>query len=43
MHKNPIAVCIEEYCWVYILYNYENRTRESNLKKARPHAPVDKV
>ena len=43
MYKNTIAVCIGVYGWVYILYNYDNKTEESDVKKARLHAPVDKV
>ena len=43
MYKNPIAICIGEYGWICILYNYDNKTGESDVMKARLHAPVDKV
>ena len=43
MYKNPVAVCIGEYGWIYILYNYDNKNRESDVMKARLDAPVYKA
>ena len=43
MYKSPVAVCIGEYGWIYILYNYDNKNRESDVMKARLDAPVDKA
>ena len=43
MYKNPVAVCIGECGWVYVLYNYDNKTGESVVMKVRVPAPVDKV
>lgn len=41
LYENSVAVFIGEYRWVYISHNYENKTGESDMKKARYHAPVD--
>ena len=43
MYKNPVAVCIGECGWVYVLYKYDNKTGESVVMKVRVPAPVDKV
>ena len=43
MYPRPISVAIGSYGWIYVLYNYADVNRLSDLLKARLHSPVDKV
>ena len=42
-NRPGISVAIGSYGWIYVLYNYDDVNRLSDLLKARLHSPVDKV